>query len=303
LMRGLLLYNPLAGRDREVRASLVQRIAKVLRSAGYELEIAATTHRGSAGEQARTAITNGAEVVFACGGDGTVHDVLQGVAGTEAALAVIPMGSANALARELKIPTDPLAAARGFAGTTLLDAPVGRCVLGGASRAFLVMAGAGPDGALMYRMLTVDRSRWGRWAYAVHALRLLLRGRFRTFPVCYQRTDGTCRTMAAVSVLAMRVGALGGIFPGIARGASLLSPTMRVAFVKAPAVLGLPLWFAMNWLGLERWNPLLVKEDVSAFVCEGHEAVHAQVDGEWIGRLPMRVTLGDETVRLLVPVP
>lgn len=301
-MRGLLLYNPLAGRKHDKREALVQQIVAILRDVGYQLEAVTTTHRGSAAAQARAAITDGAEVVFACGGDGTVHDVLQGVAGTTAALAIIPMGSANALARELKIPLRPIAAAHGFASVDTIDVRLGHCSVDGKTHAFLVMAGAGPDGALMHRMLLVNRSRWGRWAYAMHAIHLLLRGRFEPFAVSYLANGQWCKARA-VSAMAMRVGHLGGIFPGIARGASIRADTMRLALVKGPATVGLPLWFIMNWLGLERWNPLLLCADVTAFACNGGEVpIHAQMDGEWSGHLPMNVVLAEETVRILCPV-
>jgi diacylglycerol kinase family enzyme len=300
-MRGLLLYNPLAGRKRDKREALVQQIAVILQDIGYDLEVVATTHRGSAAAQARAAIADGAEVVFACGGDGTVHDVLQGVAATTAALAIIPMGSANALARELKIPLRPIVAAHAFAHVDVIDVRLGHCVIGDKTHAFLVMAGAGPDGALMHRMLSVDRSRWGRWAYAGHAIRLLLSGRFEPFSVSYLANGQWCKA-SAVSVMAMRVGHLGGIFPGIARGASIRADTMRLVLVNGPAPVGLPLWFAMNWLGLERWNPLLLRADVTAFTCDGGDGpIHAQMDGEWSGQLPMNVVLAEETVRILSP--
>jgi diacylglycerol kinase family enzyme len=300
MMRGLLLYNPQAGRNREARAVLVERIAQTLRSFGYELSIAETTHRGSATAQTRAAIAAGAEVVFACGGDGTVHEVLQGIVGTTATLAIIPMGSGNALSRELHVPLDPLKAARSYAFTRTIDVRISQCTLGDQVRAFLVMAGAGPDGALMYQMLAVDRSRWGRWGYAAHALRLFVRGRFTSFAVRYQPALGGCWEARVVSAMAMRVGSLGGVFPGIARGASLQTGSMRLVLVKSPAYVALPLWFAMNWMGLERWNPLLVTCDVTAFECYGN-AIHGQVDGEWMGRLPMRVNVSDAVVRLTVP--
>ena len=100
--------------------------------------------------------------------------------------------------------------------------------------------------------------------------------------------------------MALRIGNLGGIFPGIARGASLNSPSMRLVLVHAPASLSLPLWFLSAWLHLERWNPLLVQEEVTTFQCDG-DGIHAQADGEWVGRLPLSASLTETTVRLLIP--
>jgi diacylglycerol kinase family enzyme len=151
----------------------------------------------------------------------------------------------------------------------------------------------------MQRMLTVNRSRCGQWAYAIHAIQLLLRHRFQPFRILYCE-DSVWHEAYAISAMAMRIGKLGGIFPGVARGATLRGDTMRLVLVKHPALLGLPLWFAMNWLGLERWNPLLIRADVTKFACDGNDT-HAQADGEWLGLLPMTVSLDGDTVSILIP--
>ena len=63
--------------------------------------------RDQAGERARQAILAGCDTIFACGGDGTIHNIVQVLAGTHVALAVLPMGTANALAHDLGLPLDP----------------------------------------------------------------------------------------------------------------------------------------------------------------------------------------------------
>lgn len=301
-MRGILLYNPASGTSRSSRASIVEDVATTLRSHGYELETLATTHRGSAGDQARKAIANGAEVIFICGGDGTIHDALQGIAGTTAKLAIIPLGSANALCRELGIPLHPLKAAEAYRNAVPKELQLTHCNTSQGARNFLIVSGAGPDGALMYRMLTTSKGKLGRWTYAMHALHLLLRARFHKFQVHYETIDGTSHTMSAISAMALRIGNLGGIFPGIARGASLDNAHMRLFLVKPPAMLGLPLWFLFSWLHLDRWNPYLQTADVRAFHCESSESkVHAQADGEWIGTLPLSAELDEQRLTLLIP--
>jgi diacylglycerol kinase family enzyme len=302
-MRGLLLYNPQAGRNRSSREATVARIASLLRGHGYELTVDATTHRGSAEMQVCAAIANGAEVIFACGGDGTVHDVLQGIIGTSARLAIIPLGSANALCRELSIPANPLRAAAAYASTYERHVAVGRCITTDGERYFLTMAGAGPAGALMYQMLTVNRSFAGRWSYLLHALRLLFRRRFHTFTVRWRDAHGTEGVTRAMSAMALRIGNLGGIFPGVARGVTLSDEAMRLVLVKPPAPLGMPLWFLLSWLRLDRWNPMLSKHDVVSFSCDSAQGrIHVQADGEWIGCLPATMDLQPtRTVSLLLP--
>jgi len=301
-VRGILLYNPSSGTSRHRRESIARQVAEILSNNGYGLEVVATTHRGGAGNQVRQAITQGAEVIFACGGDGTIHDILQGIVGTPAKLGIIPMGSGNALCRELSIPLQPLKAAMAYARTTQSELRVGRCNTPQGQRHFLAMAGAGPDGALMYRMLTRSKGAIGRWAYAVHALHLLFRSHFHPFQVRYQSVDGAQHAHTVISAIALRIGNLGGIFPGIAHRASLGNQHMRLILVSPPALLSLPLWFVFSWLHLDRWNPWLHTADALQFHCEASMGkVHAQADGEWIGNLPISASLDEQSVMLLIP--
>ena len=110
--KAFVIYNPQSGRRRGLREQKVRQAAEVLRSAGVDVAVAPTQCAGSAGEQVRAAIAEGCDTVIACGGDGTVHEVLQGVAGTDASLGLIPLGTGNALAYDLGLPSDLAEAAR-----------------------------------------------------------------------------------------------------------------------------------------------------------------------------------------------
>ncbi|MBK6501936.1 MAG: hypothetical protein IPG03_06090 [Candidatus Microthrix sp.] len=81
-----------------------------LLSGAHEVDVALTQHRGHATELAAAASTSGIEVVVALGGDGTLNEVANGLAGTDCALAVLPGGSTNVLARTLGLADDPIQA-------------------------------------------------------------------------------------------------------------------------------------------------------------------------------------------------
>src|SRR6516165_2873547 len=98
MRKAILFYNPLSGRRRGRRVADVEAALSVLHKAGVEASIAPTRAASEAAEQTREAIAHGCDTVIACGGDGTIHDVLQGVVGTQAALAIVPLGTANSLA-------------------------------------------------------------------------------------------------------------------------------------------------------------------------------------------------------------
>ncbi len=105
-MRGLLIVNPHAtattARTRDV-------LARALAS-DLKLDVAETFARGHAIELARDAAADGVEVIVALGGDGTVNEVVNGIAGTPTLFAVVPGGSTNVFARALGLSNSPVEA-------------------------------------------------------------------------------------------------------------------------------------------------------------------------------------------------
>jgi diacylglycerol kinase family enzyme len=178
---------------------------------------------------------------------------------------------------------------------------------GEATRYFIVMAGAGPDGALMYSQLGAPKSRLGRSAYYAHAARLFLSRSFPPFRIEYRNSDsGEWLELTGVSAMCARVADLGGLFSRLTRGNSLLETGLQLIVVKPPAFIGLPAWFAFSGAGLHRRNLWQKTVRVSEFRCTPlapAQRVHVQVDGEWIGHLPMSVRLLPATVSLLMPQP
>ena len=105
-MRALLLYNPNAT---TTTSRVTDAIAAAL-SSELKLEVEATKRRDHASFLAAGAVHEGYEVVLALGGDGTVNEVMQGLAGTDVALGIIPGGSTNVWARSLGLPNDAVEA-------------------------------------------------------------------------------------------------------------------------------------------------------------------------------------------------
>jgi len=307
-MRCVLLYNPAAGTKRERRIGAIERAAVRLRSFGHEAVAIPTHAPGSAGEQVRAAVRDGADVVFACGGDGTVHEVLQGLVALDgnprAALGIVPLGSANALARNLRIPFDAEQAVEQQIRGERVTISVGRLEVGEQVRHFAVMAGAGPDGALAFEVQSEGKQQLGRLAYAIHAARIFLTRRQPRFAVEFTELDGATRRLEVVSVMAARVDCLGGVFTGLVeRGSPMDRESLRLALLRPPGLFSLPLWFLTGWLGLRRLNPFLVEARVRELVCRPLKSsnVHCEADGEWLGRIPMRVSVIREALTVLAP--
>jgi YegS/Rv2252/BmrU family lipid kinase len=307
-MRCALIYNPAAGTRRERRIAEIDRAAARLRSLGHEAFVVATEGAGSAAGQARDAVRDGAEVVFACGGDGTVHEVLQGLVADDgnprAALGIVPFGSANALARHLRIPLDAERAVEEQICGERMTISAGRLEIGEHVHHFAVMAGAGPDGALAHELHSADKSRLGRLAYALNAARIFATRRFSRFAVEFADMDGAVRTLQVVSVMASRVDCLGGLFTGLVEsGDELDRLSLRLSLLRPPGLISLPLWFLTGWLGMRRINPFLVEVRAREFTCRPMKDgdVHCEADGEWLGRIPMRVSVAPDAVTVLTP--
>jgi len=129
----------------------------------------ATTPEEPGFAQAKQAVADGAQVVFACGGDGTVMTCVDALVGTDAALAVLPTGTGNLLAANLGLPNDPAAGVAVVVemGRRRLDVGVVE------GRHFVVMAGMGFDAQLLDGASEALKSRVGVVAYVLAALRHL----------------------------------------------------------------------------------------------------------------------------------
>jgi len=107
-----VIINPIAGAGRraDVARQRAEQAAALVEARRVDADVFVTERQGHARELAGTALRRGARTVIAWGGDGTVNEVASALIHTDAALAIVPSGSGNGLARELRIPTAPAAA-------------------------------------------------------------------------------------------------------------------------------------------------------------------------------------------------
>jgi diacylglycerol kinase family enzyme len=166
------------------RVTTYQRevIARAL-SAEFKVEEVQTTGQSHAIGVAREAAADGIEIVAAMGGDGTVNEVANGLAGTDSVLAIIPAGMANVFARSLRLPDDPIEATgwlieNGEAAPRTI--PLGRVN----GRYFTVSCGVGFDAAVVREVERRQRAkhRGGEWFFVRTAARVFLRGFDRRTP-------------------------------------------------------------------------------------------------------------------------
>src|SRR6266567_5044352 len=170
MQRVAVVENPASGQTSPRRKEIVRETLAALHQAGIEVEHLTIDGPGSGSALAREAIARGCDSVIVCGGDGTVHEVLQALVGTGVALGVVPMGTANALASDLGLSKSPGKAIRRLLTARPVQVTVGRIfyrTLDGAEhcRYFTVAAGVGADALLMARMDPVRKRKWGYLLY------------------------------------------------------------------------------------------------------------------------------------------
>lgn len=301
MQSAVIIYNPRAGRRREQRMREVAAAQRILLEAGFEAELQQTRGPGTAAVIAREALAAGKQLIVCCGGDGTINEVANGMAGSQTPLAILPGGTANILAKELGIPWEIPAAARLIARSTPRRIALGRiqsCATG-AARYFVCVGGAGPDGVLVHSVDERLKTRTGQGAYWWEGFRQLCRYRFPLFRATSPDLD---REFAVSMAIVGRTKHYGGPFQ-ITTGASLFEKCFEVVLVTTRSR-----WRYLSYLPAVWRQTLRRKQGVCFFKtsllrCESVEAtpVYAQVDGEPAGKLPCEFSIAPDALTLMVP--
>jgi len=309
MRKALLLYNPRSGRRHDRRLEDVQSVLRVLHNAGVEARAVPTVAPGPAHEQVRQAIGEGCDTVFACGGDGTVHDVLQGLVGTSAALAIIPQGTANVLTHDLGLPSSPVAAAEAALKAKPLRIAVGRIEYQDfqgqlAWRYFTITVGIGADAYLFHKLDPNAKHTLGLSAYYVKATHVLLTHKMQFFQVSYEES-GQRRSTESTQLLAVRIANFGDGLRKLAPGASLLRDDLRLVLCKTRNRGAFLRYVLRGFLGANwrvRGVDLAYSQDA---VCAQDDPtqpkVFVEADGELLGTLPATIGIVRDAVTILVP--
>jgi len=157
----------------------LREAASWLHSQGWQADWAFTRSSGDATATAARAAQEGRSLVVVCGGDGTISEVVNGLAGSETALAVIPAGTANVWAKEVGIPRQPIAALEAAVRGQARRIDLGRASApsGGGGRYFFLMAGLGLDGSIAASLPLNVKRYLGASTYAIMAVGQSLRYR------------------------------------------------------------------------------------------------------------------------------
>jgi diacylglycerol kinase family enzyme len=310
LRKAALLFNPASGGGRKPRRAALDACVALLRRSSVEADLIPCQSSEHARQQAREAIDSGCDTIFACGGDGTVHDLIQVLAATDVAMAVLPMGTANALAHDLKLSFDLVKATQ-----AALSAKPRRIALGRveylnlegkpASSYFIVTAGAGVDAHLFHKLRPEVKQRMGMAAYYAKAWSLWFNHKMIRFEAAYtDGASGETRQLNLTELMAVRIRNFGGILQELAPGASLDRNDLRLVMCRTSSRIAY-LAYVMRGMLRRNWKisgiDLADSKKVSCKYANQESRVYIEADGELLGTLPAEMTIVPNALTLLAP--
>jgi len=287
--RARIVYNPAAR-----NAPSSERLHAAMRQApaGWELDLVATEAAGHATALAREAAAAGFDLVLACGGDGTVNEAANGLAGSRTALGVLRGGMGDVFAKEAGIPRPPERAL-----AAVLEGERRRFDLGTANgRYFLLMAGVGLDAEVVRRVPDAMKRRLGSTAYVLWGLRLLPGYRARRTVL---RIDGEERERDLFWLLLGNTRSYGGAIDVTSR--AVVDDGLLDAYVFEGRGLG---WAAVTGLRIA-----LHRQDGGRGVDYRRvrslevaaPGIPVQADGEYFGETPVRFGVAPGALEVMLP--
>jgi YegS/Rv2252/BmrU family lipid kinase len=278
------------------RAHRLVRAAEHLRSVARDVLLIPTIGPRTAGALAVKAIEDGANLIIAAGGDGTISEVVNGMANSHVPLGILPAGTANVLAHEIGLKRNVISAARQMADCSPRRVSIGEIVMAsGEIRYFLMMAGAGFDAKVIYHLSAGLKDKLGKASYFLGGLRRL-GGTLAELDVIIDGRRRRC-TFALIT----KVRNYGGDFE-IAAEVMLTDDQFEVILFE-----GQNSWRYLRYLFGVATKRLKNTPGV-CFIRTGcvelravNESVHLQADGEYIGGLPIDIRVVPDALTLLLP--
>lgn len=281
--QAVLIANPNAGRGGARRARAIASFCAHLKSLGVAVKVLATAGPNDAARLAASAAGNGTQDVIVSGGDGTINEALQGLAGTDARLGIWASGTANVLARELRLPFGAREAADRIARGQTMQMHVGCATVEetGERRYFFLMAGIGLDASVVQNVRPRLKRHIGKGAFWFSGLSHLASWKPVPFEV---EVNGQWfpATFAAVGKSSRYGGDL-----AITPRARLDQPEFEICLINSHSRLRYLhlLSYAMRDGGVQMDRPGVQYFRATRARATGRALV--QVDGELLGTLPM----------------
>ena len=293
-----IIHNPAAGRSRQ---RLFDRTIRRLRGHGG-LTVVRTAAPGDAEALARQAVADGCARVVAAGGDGTINEVINGLAGSGLPLAILPLGTANVLAREIGLALDPDVVAETITHGVPRPISLGRVTSeAGEGHYFSLMAGVGFDAHIVADVDLALKQRIGKGAYVAQFLRQLFVFRFPRYRVRLEgETPESLESHEAASVVIAKARHYGGPYV-CAPEARLTDTAFHVClFARSGPLAAIRYGMALTGGRLDGRADYRILRAQRVRI-EGPHDDPVQGDGDVIAALPLEVEMVPEAIELVMP--
>ncbi|NTV63287.1 MAG: diacylglycerol kinase family lipid kinase [Oscillochloris sp.] len=291
-MRTRVIFNPTAG-SAEANEGELSAAATAWREHGWSVELTPTIGPGDGRRLAREAADRGYDLVVAAGGDGTINDVINGLANTKTALATLPLGTMNVWARELRLPLQPRAAA-----STMLSWQIRPIDLGRADdRYFLLMAGIGFDAAITAGIKADEKRRLGALAYVLRGIDQAMRIRGSRSRI---KIDGRTMTGRVLMVVIGNSQLYGGLVK-ITHRASIDDGLLDVCVIRGDNGMSALRHLVAILRRRYSHDPEIEYYRAHSVQVISNPRLPVQVDGDAIGETPMTFTVAPRALRALLP--
>ena len=286
--RLLVVFNPAAGRKRRPR---YEAVLAALRNEGCAVTAVETTAPGHAEQLARDLAPMAFDVIVAAGGDGTINEIVNGLGDKAVALGLIPLGTANVLADELKIPRKPAAIAHVLAH----GAPV-RIYTGLANgRRFCMMAGVGFDARVVAGVSLPLKKKLGPLAYVVQTAKLAFSDAFAANRITI---DGVARE--TVSAVVSKGRYYGGPFVAV-REATVTDDRLHVILMHGRGPMSVIRYGLALMMGrLAKLGDVEIAP-AKEIAIAGEDGAPVQADGDIITHLPVRISVDSRPLAVISP--
>lgn len=293
MKKARLIYNPTSGR--ELAKKNIAYILDRLEEAGYEASAYATKGKGDATKGARKAVKRKFDMVIAAGGDGTINEVINGLAEQEyrPRLGVLPLGTTNDFARAVNIPRDIVKACDVLCGGYDMPIDIGKVN----DRFFINIAGAGKLTELTYDVPSKLKTMLGQMAYYMKGIEMLPSIRPTNVTIDY---DDRTFSGNIMMILVSNTNSVGG-FEKLAPEASLNDGKFDLIILKEANLAEFIRLASLATRGEHMKDPKVIYAQASRIRIHTHERMQLNIDGEYGGDLPSEIVNLYQHLHLMVP--
>lgn len=293
MKKARIIYNPTSGRELAKRN--IAYILDRLEEAGYEASAYATKGKGDATKGARKAVKRKFDMVVAAGGDGTINEVINGLAEQDyrPRLGVLPLGTTNDFARAVSIPRDIVKACDVLCGGYEMPIDIGKVN----NRYFINIAGAGKLTELTYDVPSKLKTMLGQMAYYIKGIEMLPSIRPTNVTIDY---DDRTFTGNIMMFLVSNTNSVGG-FEKLAPEASLNDGLFDLIILKEANLAEFIRLASLATRGEHMKDQKVIYAQASRIRIHADEKMQLNIDGEYGGDLPGEIVNLYQHLHLMVP--